>query len=291
METNIYKPVRFFIITYLVTLLFEIIAMIISHQPGGEGMFVSFLIPGMMAPAIIGVWMIRSSKSKEMWKSFVNRLCNLRLIKFGRFLTTLLIVPAALVIAALISIAFGGDSSQIQLADGFSLSAGMLPTLIILILAAVFEEVGWRGYAMDSLQVNRTYFTATLIFAGLWALWHLPLFFIQGTYQNEIVNENFLYAVNFFVSIIPMAFIISWVWELNSRSITAVILFHFFFNLAQEALNVTQATKCIETVILIIFAVVVVSLNKSLFFDKPDHQKLINGAIEIKTNRKVNGLL
>ena len=291
MDTKIYKPVRFYIIMYLVTFLFETIAMIISRQPGGESMFVSFLIPGMMAPAIVAVWMIRSSKSKEMWKSFVSRLCNLRLIHFGWFLASLLIVPAALVISALISIAFGGDPAQFQLADGFTFSAGMLPTLTILILAAIFEEVGWRGYAMDSLQVKRTYFSTTLIFGGLWALWHLPLFFIQGTYQNEIGSENFLYAINFFVSIIPMAFLISWVWALNSRSITAVILFHFFFNLAQEALNVTQATKCIETVILLIFAVVVIYLNKRLFFDKPDHQKVMNAGVEIKMNRKADGML
>ncbi len=291
METKIYKSVRFYMIMFLVTFLFETIAMIISRQPGGESTFVSFLIPGMMAPAIVAVWMIRSSKSKEMWKSFVSRLCNLRLIHLGWFLLTLLIVPAALVISALISIAFGGDPSQFQFADGFSFSAEMLPTLTILILAAIFEEVGWRGYAMDSLQGNRTYFTATLIFGGLWALWHLPLFFIQGTYQNEIGNENLLYAINFFVSIIPMAFIISWVWALNSRSITAVILFHFSFNLAQETLNVTQATKCIETVILIIFAAAVIYLNKRLFFDRPNQQKVMNAAVEIKTNRKVNGLL
>ena len=291
METKIYKPVRYFLIMFLVTYLFEIIAAIVSRQPGGEGTFVSFLIPGMMAPAIVAVWMIRSSKSREMWKSFANRLFNLRLIKLGGFLAALLIVPAALVISALISIAFGGNPSQFQLADGISFSAGMLPTLMILILAAIFEEVGWRGYAMDSLNVNRTYFTTTLIFGGLWALWHLPLFFIQGTYQNEIVNENILYAINFFISIIPMAFIISWVWELNSRSITAVILFHFFFNLAQEALNVTQATKCIETVILIAFAVAVVSLNKRLFFGKLNHQKSMDAAIAIKTPLKVDGLL
>jgi membrane protease YdiL (CAAX protease family) len=188
------------------------------------------------------------------------------LIKLGSFLPILLIVPAAIVISALISIAFGGDPTQLQFAEGFTFSVSMVPSLLVLILAAIFEEVGWRGYGMDSLRKNQNYFTATLIFAGLWALWHLPLFFIQGTYQNEIANENLLYAVNFFLSIIPMAFIINWVWELNSRSISAIILFHFSINLAQEALNITQTTKCIETMILTLFAIVIVLLNRSMFF-------------------------
>ena len=84
----------------------------------------------------------------------------------------------------------------------------------------------------------------------------------------KLRNENLLYAVNFFVSIIPMAFIINWVWELNSRSISAIILFHFSINLAQEALNITQATKCIETILLAMFAILIVLLNRSMFFGK-----------------------
>lgn len=267
-QTDAYKPVRYFVITLLTTFIFEIIALFISYQLDGDNMFVSFLIPGMMAPAIIAIWMIRLSGSREMWNTFVNRLCNLRLIKPGSFLPTLFIIPMALVISALISIAFGGDPSQLQFAEGFSFSVGMVPSLLVLILAAIFEEVGWRGYAMESLQKNKNYFYTTMIFAGLWAVWHLPLFFIQGTYQNEIANQNLFYAFNFFVSIIPIAFIINWVWELNSRSILAVILFHFFINLAQEALNITQATKCIETVVISVIAIILVVLNKSMFFDR-----------------------
>jgi membrane protease YdiL (CAAX protease family) len=270
METKLFKPVRFFAITYLVTYICWFIGAFISYQPGGEAIFVSFLIPGMMAPAIIAIWMIRSTGSTDLWKMFTKKLFNLRLIKPVSFLLILMIVPAAVVLSALISIAMGGDPSQLQFAEGFSFSIGMVPSLLVLILAATFEELGWRSYAMDSLCANRNYFIATLIFSILWAGWHFPLFFINGTYQNLIANENLLYAVNFFVSIVPMAFIISWVCRLNRGSILAAILFHFFINMSQEALNITQNTKCIETVILIIVAVIVVSLNKKMFFDKTE---------------------
>jgi uncharacterized protein len=269
-DSKFFKPIRFFVLTYLVTYISWIIGAFISYQPGGETIFVSFLIPGMMAPAIIAIWMIRASRSREMWKTFLNRLINLRLIKPISFLPILLIVPTAVVISAMISITFGGDPSQLQLAEGFSFSIGMVPSLLVLILAATFEELGWRSYAMDSLRVNRSYFMASLIFAALWAGWHLPLFFINGTYQNLIARENLLYAVNFFVSIIPMAFIISWVCQLNRGSILAAILFHFFINMSQEALNITQATKCIETVILFIVAAIIILLNKKMFFNKSE---------------------
>jgi membrane protease YdiL (CAAX protease family) len=57
------------------------------------------------------------------------------------------------------------------------------------------------------------------------------------------------------VSIIPLAFIISWICKSNRGSITAAVVLHFFINLSQEALNITQATKCIETGILALMAI------------------------------------
>jgi membrane protease YdiL (CAAX protease family) len=258
---------RYFSITYVISYIFWIIAAFVARQPGGDAIFIGFLIPGMMAPFGVALWMMRSSGSPAIWKSFKERLLNLRLIKLSWFLPSLLIVPAAIVIATWISILTGGDPAQFRFSEGFSFSIGMAPTLLVLILAASFEELGWRGYALDSLRSNNSYFKATVIFAILWACWHLPLFFVNGTYQNEIAVENIWYAVNFIVSIIPMAFIINWVYRLNRESITAAILFHFFINLSQEALNITQTTKCIESGILAMFAVIIVLLNKKLFFD------------------------
>lgn len=45
------------------------------------------------------------------------------------------------------------------------------------------EELGWRGFALDRLQRRTTALRASLILGTLWALWHLPLFYMPGTYQ------------------------------------------------------------------------------------------------------------
>ena len=42
-----------------------------------------------------------------------------------------------------------------------------------------------------------------MIFGVLWSLGHLPLIFIQGTFQAGLM-VNPLYVINFFVSGIPM---------------------------------------------------------------------------------------
>ena len=142
-----------------------------------------------------------------------------------------------------------------------------MPVLVLLLLAASFEELGWRGYAFDSLQSRySTYLMASLVFSILWSLWHFPLVFVKDSYQYEIINENLWYGVNFFVSIIPMGVIISWVCIKNGKSVIAAILFHFIINISQELLSMSQMTKCIETVVLMVVAIAIVALDQELFF-------------------------
>ncbi len=140
--------------------------------------------------------------------------------------------------------------------------------MLLLLLAASFEELGWRGYAFDSLQSRYSYFKASIIFSILWSLWHFPLIFVNNSYQYEVFHENIWFGVNFFLSIIPMGFIISWICAKNRKSIGAAILFHFIINISQEILSITQVTKCIETVVLTVVAISIAVTDKELFFSK-----------------------
>ena len=166
----------------------------------------------------------------------------------------------------LISTIFGYSFDQFTIADEFSFSIGGIPTLLVLLLAACFEELGWRGYAVESLTNKFNYFEATAIFGLLWSLWHLPMFFIPESYQAELLQENFILVINFFVSIIPLAFIISWFCKKNRGSILGAILIHSIINLTQEFFVVSPYTKCIQTLILIVIAAIFVIIDRNVFF-------------------------
>lgn len=267
--TSIYKPVTFFALTFLLTWISWFLSAYFSFQENSESIFVLFMLPGLVAPFAIAMWMIYRSGNCNLKKNFVNKLFNLRLIKAGSIPAIIFIMPAAVVVSILISVLFGQSIGQLQFAGKFSFSAGFMPVLLVLFLAASFEELGWRSYAMDSLRVKLNYFSATLLFGLLWSLWHFPLFFIKDYYHYEILHTNILFAINFMVSIFPMAFIISWLCQKNGGSIMAAVLFHFIINLSQEALEITQVTKCIETIVLIVIATIIVLSNRKMFFDKP----------------------
>jgi membrane protease YdiL (CAAX protease family) len=141
----------------------------------------------------------------------------------------------------------------------------MLP---IILLAPTFEELGWRGYGMDSLRAKFGMMKATLLFSALWAMWHVPLFFIDHSYQHGLWNSSPIYVANFFVSIIPAAILMNWVYYKNNRSIVAAILFHMALDATAEAFQTEQFTKCIWTGVLLFISILVIAGNRAFFFEE-----------------------
>jgi membrane protease YdiL (CAAX protease family) len=235
--------------TFLATYVLWFAGAYVSFQENISSLTYLFMLPGLMAPFLISVVMIGRSKNSDLKSDFVNRLFNLRLIQPKMLPVFILIMPFSVLASIIISLSFGESISQFQLSEGFSFSSGFVPVLLLLLLAATFEELGWRGYAFDSLQSRYNYLTASIIFSLLWSLWHFPLIFVKDSYQYEIFHQNIWFGVNFFVSIIPMGIIISWICLKNGKSVIAAIVFHFIINMSQEILEITQTTKCIQTVV------------------------------------------
>jgi membrane protease YdiL (CAAX protease family) len=260
-----YKPLSFFILSFVLTWGFWFLG---QRYAQSQTAIISFLLLGLVSPFATALGLIFTSGNKTLIDTFFNKLLNLRLIKLKTIPAIILIPPASIIIAIFVSLLFGFSSEQFTVAKSYSFNIGGLSTLLLLFLAASFEELGWRGYAIESLNVKFNYFNATAIFAVLWSLWHLPLLFIPHTYQNYVLQLNIWYAVNFMLSIIPLAFIISWICKLNSGSILAAIFLHFMINFSQEFFMVHPATKCIQSFVLLAFAIILVYTNKEMFFDE-----------------------
>lgn len=262
-----YKPGVYFTATFIITYTLWFAGAYLSFQDD-SGLYMLLMIPGLMAPFLVSLFMIFISKNSDLKKDFINRLINLRLIRPKVLLAFFIIMPLTVLVSIFLSLPFGGSTSQFQFAEGYSFSSGFVPAFLTLLLAATFEELGWRGYAFDSLQSRYTFFTASLIFGILWSLWHFPLIFVKDMYQYEIFHENIWYAVNFFVGVIPMGVIISWICIKNGKSVLAAILIHVSINFLQEALQMTQFAKCIETVVITIVAAIILASDKEMFFSK-----------------------
>ncbi len=102
----------------------------------------------------------------------------------------------------------------------------------LLLLAATFlstwvqagEEVGWRGYALPRLAAQMGLGPASVLLGIVWALWHLPLFYIAGTGSD---GQSFpLYAMHVTAVSVAMA----WLYWKSGGSLLLVMLMHAAVN-------------------------------------------------------------
>lgn len=226
---------------------------------------IPFILIGMLTPFIVSIFMIYGSGDNDIKADFKKRLLDVSLVKPEIWAFILLIMPVALFLATSLSLLFGESSNQFMLAPELAASGSeIIIVLIILILAPTFEELGWRGYGVDSLKSGRSVLKATIMFAILWDVWHWPLFAINGYYQNELLSMHWAYALNFILSIFPAAFLMNWVYYKAGRSILAIIIMHMSLNLFSVMFQTEQFTKCIITFLLVGLSVVVFYTDRDM---------------------------
>ena len=257
-----YRPVLFFALTYLFTWIFWIPAAFVPEEAGAP-----LMLAGLIAPAVVSTAFVLLSGSDALKQDLKKKLIGFYKVKWANVF--LAVGVFALIVAAsiLLSLAFGQKMSQFSFTDDFSFTGvGVGSALITILLASVIEEVGWKGYCEDSIGNYMNWFWESLVFGVIWSLWHFPLLFIKGTYQAGLM-VNPLYVVNFFISGIPLGYIITWVYLASDRSILACMIFHLFVNFLQEKIAMTPETKCVETIVVVIATVIIVMKNKDMFFE------------------------
>ena len=273
-----YRPMLFFFLAYLFTWIFWIPAIFVTENLGAVLMLI-----GLIAPAVVSTVFILSSGSDALKRDLRNKLIGFYKVKWLNVFLAVFVFAVIVACSILLSLAFGQSIDQFAFTEDFSFTGvGIGSALITIALASVIEEVGWKGYCEDSIGNYMNWFWESLIFGALWSLWHLPLIFIKGTYQAGLM-VNPLYVVNFFISGIPLGFIITWVYLVSDRSILACMVFHLFVNFLQEKIAMTPETKCVETIVVTIATVIIVLVKKDLFFETKHVGRLLESLSDEQT--------
>ncbi len=139
------------------------------------------------------------------------------------WLIVAVIAPALLLLAGKIVTLALGLSATIVSSDN-NIAGIAIAALVMSLFSNTWEEVGWRGFALPRLQKNLNALGATLIVGVLWGLWHLPLFFWK---DNPMSDYPFLI---WFIGIVALAFIYTWLYNSSQGSLLVVTLFHVLTN-------------------------------------------------------------
>jgi uncharacterized protein len=111
-----------------------------------------------------------------------------------------------------------------------------------LFTSGLFEEPGWRGFALPRLQQRHGPLWGTVVVGLCWGCWHLPLFLIPGVYIPgaglEAVGIAF---AQFLVIEVAMAVIFTWLFNHTRASVLLAIMLHAGLNSAWAVQGVQQS--------------------------------------------------
>ncbi|PWU55458.1 CPBP family intramembrane metalloprotease domain-containing protein [Micromonospora globispora] len=263
-------PLAFYVLATAIPWALWFTAAWLSHQPDPSQVTLAVMaglsLAGLAAPVVVAIWFIRKD---GLTRDVLTRLVAPRGTRAWVWLAAVALLPASLLVATALSIPFGYDASQFELRNGFSFASGLIPAWITLTLAPVLEEVAWHTYGTDALVSRMKVLWASLVFGVVWVLWHVPLGFIKGYYQAEVVEEGLIHTLNLAASLIPFVILMNWLYYRSGRSVLVAIVFHLAANFGNELFLTHPDTKVIQTVLLLVLSVVVVWRDRELFLTPP----------------------
>ena len=126
---------------------------------------------------------------------------------------------AVLTLAAAIHMALGGSVPTSPAMGHVALLIANFG-LVFLVGGPLGEEFGWRGYALPVMQERLGWRSASLALGIIWGVWHLPLFFVTGSSQNQGS------MVAFFVLIVAASVFYTWLLTRTRWSVLPALVLH-----------------------------------------------------------------
>jgi len=257
-----YSSLMFLGLTFLLTWICWIPAGLLSKEHSSLANILHY-IGGAMPPlsALLLLYLYNNYKER---KDYWERLVDFRRIGKSSWIVILLTVPILTIIGILGDIILGGTGAKLEFASNIlSNPLSLLPfAIFMLVFGPLPEEMAWRGYALDGLQAKWNALIASLILGVAWTIWHLPLFWIEGSYQYGLgigTPQFWLYMLDK----IPQTILMTWLYNKNQRSTVTAILFHFTVNFVGELFNLSLRAETIHIASWWVAALLVVVLWKT----------------------------
>lgn len=219
-------------------------------------------LPGAWGPtfsAILVTWINEGKMGvKQLLKKLLIWRVSFKYYLFAIGLSALLVIAAMLLANLLfdVDLNFSSIPSGMGLEDDDILMSFLLLPILFLVTTFVggpiAEELGWRGFAQEKLQLKYGVIPAGLIIGCFWVLWHLPLmiFLPQGIGHMPIIA--------YVIVMINMSVLFGWLYNKTRGSVLLAVLFHAGMNFENAILG---AENLQDTYTLIIFIILLTALN------------------------------
>ena len=134
---------------------------------------------------------------------------------------------------------------------------GLAGVLLLILIGALGEETGWRGYALPQLQRRFSPLTSSLILAVVWFGWHLPQFFVIATYRDSGPVQY----VGMFLGLACGSVVLTWLYNRSGGSILLVALWHGLYNFVSGTQAATGTLAAVVSTLIMIQGLALIGLE------------------------------
>ncbi len=223
------------------------------------GFFNPWKLFAAFGPSLAGLFVISIHSGKKGLRKLWQSLTHFR-VHWQWYLISLAAPPALMLASLGIHILFGGKGLMFN--DPAELYRVIPVFLLVFFFSVLGEEIGWRGFALPWLQKRFNALSSSLILGLIWAVWHLPLFWIPGDFHQQ------LSIVWFILQTVSITILYTWVFNSTGGNLLLILLLHTSSNTAFGVLPMLPETDgdssrpaWILNILLIITAVIVILIN------------------------------
>ena len=233
-EENKTSITSFFVLTFIFTLpAYVLIALTGLNIILSPDMVFAFVPLSVIAPICAALVLTYRKSGGIGIKKLLKRSFDFKSVKNKKwFWPTLLLMPLVF------SLVFG-VSSLLE----FELLPAPIPlmaapiALIMFFLSALFEQVGWMGYAFEPMRNRWGLFKSTMLLGVIWGLWHVPMYIFSMPEPEMIVAQVLV--------LIALRFIIVWLYSNTGKSVFIAILIHAIYNVCMVVIPVNFVVTAI----------------------------------------------
>jgi uncharacterized protein len=197
---------------------------------GPIGASASVVVASFVGPFLSAFIMTGITEGREGIGRWLRQIVLWR-VGLGWYLFTLIGIPMILVLGVIVLP--GALASFKGLASLVPPRPWLCMIVYVFLHGPLGEEPGWRGFALPRLQRLHGPLVASLILGPLWALWHLPMFWVPAwSFPPTLPNIGL-----FVIASIPFTIIMTWVFNNTKGSVLMAILVHWTFDFTFVILN------------------------------------------------------
>ncbi len=130
---------------------------------------------------------------------------------------------------------------------------GVVTILYVLVVNGFGEEIGWRGFLAETFLARHSLGVTSLLVGAIWALWHLPLFWIVDNFRDLGLGGT----IGWTLGLISGSVVLAWLYRGSGRSILLVALWHTAFNFTTATAAAAGVTAAVVSTVVMVGAVVI----------------------------------